>query len=238
MIIWLAVAALLAIVLAMTAVSAIVGRRTPPLRIGWCTGVVGDRGSGKSLFVARLISQRLEAGVNVVTNFGVPGCQRLVDWEDAIMAPAGSMVVIDEAHQWAASEGSAALAVAPRWYLAHVRKLDHEVWWIAQDEMQVHAGVRRLTNEYTECRKVWRGVHRASCYTRRLFRTKNAKAIWTWTYTPSGAAIRVFDTSEFIRPTDQSANRSNAEWIQRINDLIDILIERRTVAAEHFDRPT
>ena len=44
-------------------------------RAGWCCGVVGLRGGGKSLFVLALIARRLEQGVPVVVaNFSVPGC--------------------------------------------------------------------------------------------------------------------------------------------------------------------
>jgi hypothetical protein len=224
---WIVACVVLGLALLLLAAGRVVGQRAPKLGIGWATGVVGDRGSGKSLFVARLIALRLEAGVNVVANFGVPGCSRLLDWEDAIMAPVDSMIVIDEMHQWAGAEGSQALGIAPKWYLAHARKLGHEVWWIAQDEMQVHAQVRRLTNEYVECKEVAPGYHRAASYPRRVFRAKTAKATWSWWYTPKGAATRVFDTNEFIRPTDQSTKVSSAEWVERINIMIDTLYERR-----------
>lgn len=203
------------------------GKSGPPLRPGWMCGVVGLRGHGKSLFVARLIAQRLHAGVNVVANFPIGGgVNRMVSWEDAILAPAGSMVVLDEAHQWAQARAGQSLDLFAQWYVSHARKLGHEVWWIAQDETQVASGVRVQTNEYVECRRVTSKRHRASSYAPREFRKSKAKPLWAWWYSPVGAAIKIYDTYELVRPVEREA-MSKAEQVARINALIDVIYERR-----------
>lgn len=204
------------------------GKTGPPLRPGWMCGVVGLRGHGKSLFVARLVAQRLEAGVTVVANFPVTGptAIRMVSWEDAILAPEGSMVVLDEAHQWAEARAGQTLDLMANWYISHSRKLRHEVWWIAQDETQVSGKVRNQTNEYVECKRITAKRHRACAYAPREFRKSKAKALWAWWYTPAGAAIRVYDTYELVRPVEKES-MSRTEQVARINALIDTIYERR-----------
>jgi hypothetical protein len=203
------------------------GKSGPPLRPGWMCGVVGLRGGGKSLFVARLIAQRLTGGVNVVANFAVAGeAVRMRSWEDAILAPPGSMVVLDEAHQWAEASAGQTLDLFARWYVAHARKLGHEVWWIAQDENDVSSRVRRQTNEYVECKKFTAKRHRAAAYAPRSFRKAKAKPLWAWWYQPKGAAIEVYDTYTLVRPVVAEV-MTKAEKVARINELIDEIYRRR-----------
>lgn len=201
-------------------------------RPGWMCGVVGLRGGGKSLFVARLIATRLSSGQNVVANFGVPGSVRMESWEDCIMAPPGSTVVLDEAHQWAKSEAGKSPEPMANWYISHGRKLGHEVWWIAQDETQVAGFVRKQTNEMVEASSWPFGLHRAKSYDPREFRKAKAKVLWSWWYSPRGAAIRVYDTMEFVRPVinDRDSAEVKAQKL-RLCEMIDELIERREIAA-------
>jgi len=209
------------------------GKHGPPLRPGWMCGVVGLRGHGKSLFVARLIAQRLAGGVNVVANFPIAGgANRMVSWEDAILAPERSMVVLDEAHQWARARAGQSLDAMADWYVSHARKLEHEVWWIAQDETQVASGVRVQTNEYVECKRVWKGRHKASSYSPREFRKAKVKPLWSWFYQPKGAALQVYDTMELVRPVVREP-MSKAETAARINELIDQIYARRGLVLAH-----
>lgn len=203
------------------------GKSGPPLRPGWMCGVVGLRGHGKSLFVARLIAQRLSAGVNVVANFPIAGgTVRMTSWDHCILAPERSMVVLDEAHQWARARAGVSLDPLADWYVSHSRKLGHEVWWIAQDETQVASGVRVQTNEYVECKKLTRTWHRACSYSPREFRKSKAKPLWAWRYTPKGPAIEVYDTFELVRPVEREV-MTRAESVAHLNGMIDEIYRRR-----------
>jgi len=204
----------------------------PPLRPGFTCGVVGLRGHGKSLFVARLIAQRLHAGVNVVANFAVPGCVRMVTWVDVILAPPRSFVVLDEAQTWAPSTAGQSLDPMAQWYFSHSRKLEHEVFWITQDETAVSSKVRVQTNEMIEVRRMSRKWHRAASYSPRQFRKARAKALWAWWYTPSGAAIRVYDTMELVRPVAKEAN-AGPSWVEVVNACIDEIYRRRGLVLDH-----
>lgn len=210
------------------------GKGGPPLRPGWMCGVVGLRGHGKSLFVARLIAKRLHSGVNVVANFPVAGgTVRMKSWTDCILAPEGSMVVLDEAHQWARARAGQSLDPVADWYVSHARKLGHEVWWIAQDETQVASGVRLQTNEYVECKRMSKTRHRAASYSPREFRKAKAKPLWAWWYQPKGPATKVYDTFELVRPVEKET-MSRAEVVAHLNSLIDVIYERRGLI---LDRP-
>lgn len=209
------------------------GKNGPPLRRGWVCGVVGLRGGGKSLFVNRLIAQRMHAGATIVANFPVqvlPGSKsefhRMVTWWDVCLAPAGSMVVLDEAHQWAEAVAGRSLDPTAQWYVSHARKLGHEVWWIAQDETQVSSKVRAQTNEMVECREWMPGHHIAKAYSPRTFRKAKAKALWSWRYKPKGAATRIYDTMELVRPVEQEKLDRSA-WVRQMNAVIDEIYRRR-----------
>jgi len=208
------------------------GKTGPPLRPGFMCGVVGLRGHGKSLFVARLIAQRLQGGVNVVANFPVAGgVVRMKSWEDCILAPEGSMVVLDEAHQWARAQAGKSLDPFADWYISHARKLEHEVWWIAQDESQIASSVRVQTNEMVECKRMTSKRHRAASYAPRDFRKAKARNLWAWWYRPVGPATKVYDTMELVRPVEREA-MTKAESVARINELIDEIYRRRGLKLE------
>jgi len=203
------------------------GKHGPPLRPGFMCGVVGLRGHGKSLFVARLIAKRLAAGTTVVANFPVAGgVVRMKSWEDCILAPERSMVVLDEAHQWARAQAGKSLDPLADWYISHARKLEHEVWWIAQDESQIASSVRVQTNEMVECKRMTSKRHRAASYSPRDFRKAKAKHLWAWWYTPKGPATKVYDTMELVRPVEREV-MTRAESVARINELIDEIYRRR-----------
>lgn len=189
-------------------------------RPGWACGVVGLRGGGKSLFVARLISRRLGSGVNIVANFTVPGCVKMNDWRDLALAPEGSMVILDEAHQWARAQAGKSPDPWAEWYVSHVRKLRHEFWWIAQHENQVGSFLRNQTNEMVLCEQFIGGVHRAKSFAPHEFRKVKSRPLWTWWYSPRGAAIKVYDTLELVEPSigerDSVDHRSQKEEIREV----------------------
>lgn len=218
------------------------GRTGPPLRAGWLCLVVGLRGGGKSLFVARLIAQRLAAGHTVVANFAVfvpegsPGrFVRATKWEDYILAPRHSMSVIDEGSQWVEATPGKTADVFASWYVSQFRKIEHECWIIAQHETQVAGFVKNQINEVVECRKMTRSRHRALSYAPHTFRKARAKALWAWWYRPEGAAIRVYDSHTLVRPVDKPPY-TRTEAVRRVNELIDIINERDGATdVEHVD---
>lgn len=175
----------------------------PPLRRGWVTGVVGLRGGGKSLFVARIIAARIKNGQHVAANFPLEGerTHLLVDWLDCARQPPGSTVVIDEAHQWAQAKAGRSMDPEALWYISHARKLEHEVWWISQHESAIPGALRAQTNEMVMAERMAPGWHRASSFAPHEFRKSGVKALWRWWYRPAGAAIRVYDTRSLVRPT-------------------------------------
>lgn len=218
-----------ALLLTLALVAYLVGKRIDrtqgvQLRLGWVFLVVGMRGSGKSLFVARLIADRLRAGVNVVANFTVEGCAFMQSWDDVILAPPGTMVVLDEAHQWARATGRTPDPLAD-WYVSHARKLGHEVWVIAQHESQIAGFVKNQTNQIVSCHKLVEGRHRAQAWDPATFRKNQARPLWSWWYSPEGAAVKVFNTKELVRPS-KVVRRTKAEADLHIERLID-LIEAR-----------
>lgn len=200
-------------------------------RAGWTTGVVGLRGGGKSLFVARLIATRLKAGVPVVANFSVPGCERMTSWEDCIAAPPGTMVVLDEAHQWARASAGKSPDPMADWYVSHSRKLGHEVWWIAQHESQIAGFVKNQTNEMVECEQWLGSRHRAKSFAPHAFRKKDSKPLWVWWYSPRGAATRVYDTYELVEPVINDRDPSHVvEQKLRLRNLIAEINRKRASA--------
>lgn len=208
---------------------------TVKLRTGWLCLVVGLRGHGKSLFVARLVAERLSAGVPVFANFTVVGgsADRMSDWRDVILAPRGSMVVIDEASQWVGARAGSSLRPAAMWYVSQCRKLDHEVWIIAQHESQVAGGVRDQVNEIVECKLVAAGRHRAASWAPHEFRKRQAKPLWSWWYSPKGPAIKVYDTLDLI-PPERSRRNSVEIDIDMIEECI-LMIRARDAGAPDLD---
>lgn len=207
-------------------------------RPGWTCGVVGLKGGGKSLFVARLVARRLDKGVNIVSNMAFEGCERMRSWEDLILAPEDTMVVLDEAHQWAKSQAGKTPDPMADWYISHARKLRHEVWWIAQHETQVAGFVKNQTNEMVSVEEWIGGVHRAKSFAPHEFRKAKAKALWSWWYSPRGAAIRVYDTLELVRPVISDRDSENVrQQKQRLGDLIDTVNIRRAGSASGDPEP-
>lgn len=225
----------LGVVLLILAVGKVIGsggKHGPPLRSGWLCLVVGLRGGGKSLFVARLIAQRLAAGHTVVANFAVhvpegsPGrFVRARTWEDYILAPRQSMSVIDEGSQWLEASPGKPPDVFASWYVSQFRKIEHECWTIAQHESQIAGFVKNQINEVVECTKKTRSRHRAASYAPHQFRKAKAKALWAWWYQPKGAAIRVYDSLTLVRPVEKPAY-TREQAVRRVNELIDIINER------------
>jgi hypothetical protein len=206
------------------------GKAAPRLRVGWTCGVVGLRGHGKSLFVMRLVAARIKAGQLVTANFSLDPVsiggrtdqvRRALDWSDFMLAPEGSTVVIDEAHQWMPAIAGKTLDPRANWYVSHSRKLGHEVWWVAQHEDQVAGAVRKQTNEYVECKRYPFGRHRACAYAPHQFRKAKVRPLWAWWFQPKGAASSVYDTYELVRP--DSKNDPDGS----INAVIDAIYLRR-----------
>lgn len=206
------------------------GKTGIPLRPGFMCMVLGLRGGGKSLFCARLIAQRLAAGMPVVANFPVVGLTaiRMRSWEDVILAPPRSTVFLDEVQNWAGSSSRAgADRIIAEWYISHSRKLDHEVWVISQDETLVAPFVRNQVNEIVECRKLIRGRHRAQSFAPKTYGKAKAKCLWAWWYRPEGPAIKVYDTMELVRPVVKAKRPTEDEQVAKINELIDEIYRRR-----------
>lgn len=195
-----------------------VGTRGIKVRPGYLCMVVGLRGHGKSLFVARLIAERLHRGMPVYANFTVKGgVARMESWQDVIMAPRGSTVVLDEAHQWAGARAGSTLRPAAVWYVSQCRKLGHEVWVIAQHESMIASAVREQVNEIVECRKHVLGRHRATSWPPHEFRKRDARHLWAWWYSPRGRAIEVYDTLDLVPPTTdrKASHEDDVEMIVR-----------------------
>lgn len=228
-VVWIACIAVFAVALTIWLVGRLwFGREsnTVKLRPGWLCLVVGLRGHGKSLFVARLIAERLRAGVPVYANFTVNGgVERMVDWRDVILAPRGSMVVIDEGSQWVGARAGSSLRPAASWYVAQCRKLDHEVWIVAQHENQIAGIVRDQINEVVECKKVANGKHRAASWAPHDFRKKAAKPLWSWWYSPKGPAIKVYNTKDLI-PPERSRKQGHDDDYDMIEACIVLIQER------------
>lgn len=199
-------------------------------RPGYLTLVVGLRGGGKSLFVARLIAERLSKDVQVVANFTVsdPRAIRMRDWEDVILAPYGSMVVLDEASVWAGARAGSSLRPAAMFYVSQSRKLGHEVWIISQHENQIAGGVRDQANEIVSCEKWGFGWHRAKSFAPHEFRKKDAKTIWAWWYRPNGRAIEVYDTLDLVAPERSNRRMNHDDDIDMIERAIAEVSSRRT----------
>lgn len=194
-------------------------------RPGWLCMVVGLRGGGKSLFVARLVARRLAQGVNVVGNVSYEGCKRMTSWEDVILAPAGSLVVLDEAHQWAKAQAGKSPDPMADWYISHCGKLMHEVFVLSQHESQVASFVRNQLSECIEVEEWLAGIHRARSYAPHMFRKAKAKPLWTWWYSPRGAATKVYDTFELVEPV--ISERDSDHVVAQKSALRGLILEIR-----------
>ena len=211
----------------------VVGRpsRTVKLRPGYFCLVVGNRGFGKSLFIARLVRERAAAGVPVYANFHIEGAHYIETWEDVIMAPRGAWVILDEVPGWAGARAGQTLRPAAAWYVAQCRKLDHEVTAVAQHERQVAGVVVDLVNEIIECKKLGGGNHRAASYAPHDFRKKGAKPLWSWSYTVRAPAARTYGTLDLIPPEPTRGNRYDDD-VDMIVRCIARIRERDRLDAE------
>lgn len=196
----------------------LLGSVSPASRVreGWLTLVVGLRGGGKSLFVARLIAVRIDKGVRVVTNFSCEGAVKMRSWRDVILAPRRTMVVLDEAHVWAGARSGVTLRPAAGWYISMCRHLGHEVWLISQHESQIASAVRDQVNEMVLCSRLGFGWHTARSFAPHEFRKKDARPLWRWRYRPTGRAVEIYDTHDLIPPVRDRKVTYDTDY-----DLID-----------------
>lgn len=215
------------------------GGSAQPLQKGYVSLVVGLRGHGKSLFVARLIAERLAAGVPVVANFTVVDSpvERMRSWEDAIMAPRGSMVVLDEASGWAGARSGTSLRPAVSFYVSQARKLGHEVWLIAQHENQIAGAVRDQVNEMVLCSRQMFGWHRATSWAPHEFRKKAARPLWAWWYRPAGPAVDVYNTFDLVPPEVTSKSTHEADMAMILRCIAAIKARDAIVTAGAAGRP-
>lgn len=202
----------------------LVGRSTVKLRPGWLHLVVGLRGHGKTLFVSRLMYERIKAGVPVYANFTVEGAHKIESWRDAILAPRGAMVVLDEASGWAGARAGVTLRVIATWYISRIRHLGHECWVICQHENQLAGAVRDQVNEVVECQRKG-GRHRARSFAPHEFRKKDAKPLWTWWYSPRGKVCAIYDTED-LEPPEASGKNTHDDDMREIRECIEIVKAR------------
>lgn len=205
--------------------------RSQRLRPGFMCMVVGLRGGGKSLFVCRMISVRVAAGVPVYANFHVDGAVFISCWRDAIMAPRGSFVILDEAHEWAGARAGQTLRPAAKWYNSQCRKLDHEVFVITQHESLVAGVVVALVNEFILCRELAFGQHRASAFAPHEFRKRDAKPLWSWNYNRKEPAASTYKTKDLI-PPEKSRKQNHDDDVDMIVECIDLINTRDALAVD------
>lgn len=198
-----------------------------PARDGYLSLVVGLRRHGKTLFVCRLIHDRLSAGLPVYANFTVSGgAHKMESWRDVILAPRGSVVVLDECSQWCGSRAGSTMRPAARWYIAQFGKLEHEVYLIAQHESQVAGEVVAQVNEIIECKRMPKQRHRATSYAPQDFRKKDARPQWAWWYDRKGGAVTVYNTLDLV-PPERTRKQSHDDDIEMIEECIEIILARR-----------
>jgi hypothetical protein len=118
------------------------------------------------------------------------------------------------------------------WYVSHSRKLGHELWWIAQHETQVASFVRNQTNEYVSCEEWIGGLHRAKSWDPQEFRKAKAKPLWSWWYSPRGAATRVYDTYELVEPVINERDSAEVKAQKSsLREMIAVINERKRAAS-------
>jgi hypothetical protein len=198
------------------------------LRPGWLCLVVGGRGQGKNLFCSRLIHARLEAGIPVYATFEIdhPLAFKVRTWRDVLLAPRGSMVLIDEGSGWCGARAGATLRPLAMFVISRIRHLFLEVWIIAQHENQIAGGVRDQINEIIECKELVKGRHRATSWAPHEFRKKAANKLWSWHYTVKGSPTWLYDTHD-LEPPERSRSLKHDDDYDVIDECIEILRARR-----------
>ena len=75
------------------------------------------------------------------------------------------------------------------------------------------------------------GLHRAKSFAPHEFRKSKVKPLWAWWYSPRGAATRVYDTMELVRPVINDRDSPEVkEQKLKLGGLIDrIMVERHGV---------
>lgn len=215
----------------------LLGRKQIGVRVGYLSLVVGLRRHGKTLFVCKRAAAQVAAGIPVYANFAIEGGQLIESWRDVILAPRGSLVLLDEVHQWCPARAGSSLRPAAGWYIAQCGKLDHEVYIIAQHENQVAGIVRDQVNEVIECKRHPLRGHRARSWAPHEFRKKKARHLWQWYYSHKGGAARVYDTKALIPPESSRGMRADDD-IAMIEECIAIIKQRDGYAVadvQHVD---
>lgn len=119
---------------------------------GAVVGIVGRMGSGKSFAAVRMALDRLERGVDVVSNFRIDteGLGLAGNWSpfkgwEQLAEIKNAVVIVDEAHLYAPSHQHVRFPMVARQALAFGRKNGIDLFWISQHEDRVNKTLKDLT---------------------------------------------------------------------------------------------
>lgn len=188
-------------------------RRQDAETSGRVIGIIGKMGAGKTMHAVRMAVRRLEAGVDVASNFtldlGVIGSKgrwapitSLGDLEHIRNA----VVIIDEAHLLAPSSHSKNFPMQARQALAFARKNGLDLFWISQHEERVNRTLRDLTTEYHFCTKGYKkGTFKVEVWEPEKFRKASATPDRRMLFKFDAKVAAAYDTTQVIQLDDHLA---------------------------------
>lgn len=117
-------------------------------------GIVGRKGSGKTLYMSKLGLDAMKKGRKVYTNFGLDGSWYIGDPLDLMGVIPGSLTLLDEAHSYFDAYDHAKFPSKVKWLLQQERKLSIDLIWSAQYLQAIDKRFRMLSDYVCLMRKI------------------------------------------------------------------------------------
>ena len=155
-------------------------------------GVVGRMGGGKSYFLALAASTCRKQGRAIYANYELEGASRYHSWQELMMVPKKSVILMDEVHLWWPSE---AWRCPPEImaFVSQIRKQGITFFWASQHEEFVAKRLRRLTFGYWKCEHFRRG-HRYTLFDGVGYGTAKAQRLARMNVVRSKEVMASYDT--------------------------------------------
>lgn len=214
---------LLAVVLLFGFLYTLATKNTGLKTSGKVVGLVGRPGAGKTYAAIKMALERLQGGVDVVSNFhidttglkitgkwsGFQGWEQIAELRDCV-------VIIDEAHLYASSHAHINFPMIARWAMSQCRHNGLDVYWISQHEDRVNKTLRAITGLIGVCENWFGGRYFRVTYYEPENLRKPKKHLYKATYKFDINIAKRYDTRATVVVDEYSLkNDASADALRR-----------------------